>query len=161
MKLLNIDAKGVNVVDAATGEVTELGTKHKLMLYTPRQNKRGADFVCAYQQALQDLALLKISGGMFRVLMFLLGSMDFENWCRVTQDAVAEAIGMDCGTVSHIFRKLIKAGLLMEHYNRYNFRSYRVAPLLAWKGSVNSLQRLVQECSGLNQEGLIDENPID
>jgi hypothetical protein len=139
------------VVNEKTGERREMGVNERLVLYTPRQNKRGAPFVCAYQQALKDLSTVSLSGNCWRVFLYLLSEIDFENWARLTQVSVAEALNMAPTNVGKHFKTLLNIGVL-EHHFYSGMRFYRIAPLIAWKGSVNALQKLVQKACEIGPE---------
>ena len=73
---------------AIIGEDNEV----KAYLTKPKKNRLGANWVVVFQTALEWLATENLQNQEYRVLMYLMSKLDFENYLRITQSSIAEAL---------------------------------------------------------------------
>ena len=88
---------------AITGEDNEV----KAYLVKARKNGLGVNWVAIYQTALEWLAKTNLQNQEYRVLMYLMSKLDFENYIRVTQTSIADALKIKQSNVSRAIRGLI------------------------------------------------------
>lgn len=109
-------------------------------VYVPRKQKIQDSFIMMFQNKLQELAaenVLTVEG--WRVLVMVLGKVDFENFIRVKQVQIAEELGMKPPNVNKAFKRLIELGIL-EKINQDNFNGYRLSYEIGWKGKASNLK---------------------
>jgi DNA-binding MarR family transcriptional regulator len=96
----------------------------------------------ANQQALLTLAQDKdIIGECYRVLMVLLGRLNFENWIHVPHKEIAEALDMHESNVSRAIKLLERKGILLRSpKDSSRLYGYRLNPYYGWKGKVRHLE---------------------
>jgi DNA-binding MarR family transcriptional regulator len=88
------------------------------------------------QDALFTLAKDKeITGECYRVLMVLLGQLDFENYIYVPQREIAEMLEMRPQHVNRAIKRLMQKGVLL-----HSTRGYRLNHNYGWKGKVRQLK---------------------
>lgn len=111
------------LIDLDTGELSQLQTKPK---------KR--DFVMSVQDAVLALAGNKsFSGSEYKVLLTLIGLMEYGGHIVATHNKLASITGLSKVSVSSAMAKLVESGLVEKgDYN--GVRCYRVNPELAQKG---------------------------
>mgnify|MGYP000238679794 CR=1 FL=1 len=70
-----------------------------------------------------------------RVLEYLLGVMDLDNYVSVPQNEIAKKLGISERTVRRAIEKLRRKGILLKRkVGRFN--AYMLNPEVAWKGSI-------------------------
>jgi hypothetical protein len=106
----------------------------------------------ANQEALTAIAQDKeLTMQSIRVLMILLGRLDFENWIHVPHKEIAAALQMQASNVSRAIKLLERKGILLRSPNDGSrLYGYRLNPYYGWKGKVRHL-KLVKE--GANRNG--------
>ena len=93
------------------------------------------------QDALQAIAQDKdLTTEPYRVLMILLGKLDFENWIHVSQTEIAEILNMKRQQVSRAIKLLEKKGILLRSPKIGRSYGYRLNPYYGWKGKSKKLQ---------------------
>ena len=94
-----------------------------------------------FQDGLVRLATDKsITGEQWRVLAFLMGRLDFENYIHLPQQTVCDALEMKAPNVSRAIAELVKKGVLTRGPKVGRVNTLRLSPGLGWKGRVRSLQ---------------------
>jgi biotin operon repressor len=127
----------VGSIDLLTGELIEgfpvwVGVKS-----SPYGNR----WFMTNQDALQAIAKDKdLTTEPYRVLMILLGRLDFENWIHVSQTEIAEILNMKRQQVSRAIILLEKKGILLRSPKIGRSYGYRLNPYYGWKGKSNKLQ---------------------
>lgn len=74
----------------------------------------------------------------FRVLIFMLNRMDFENDLQIRQAVIAEKLGVAQPNVSSAIKLLVNKGII-EIITREGYRYYRLNADYVWKGRAKSL----------------------
>lgn len=135
---MNPKNRRVGSVDLETGEVLDGVFIH----FNPKRNPYGNGWVMNSQEALTELAKDKdLKGETFRVLLYLLGRLDFENWLLVQGSEICEALDMKRQNVSKSIVLLEEKGILIRNEKKIG-RSYafRLNPYYGWKGKVKNLE---------------------
>lgn len=126
----------VGLVDPSTGEL--LGGA--LVYFADRPRFKEA-FVMLWQEALPRLVRDKRLGLQhWRVLMWLMSKLDFENYIHVAQIDIAKGTEMDKGNISRVMRDLLEFGVVLEGPRIGRSTTYRMSPNLGWRGRVKSFQ---------------------
>lgn len=115
----------------------------KAFLVHKRQNHLGVNWVAFYQTALEWLATQNLPNQEYRVLMYLMSKLDFENYLRVTQMSVAEALNMKQAAVSRAIRGLLSRDILITGPKVGPAKTYRLNPRMAYKGK-NPKQTIIE-----------------
>jgi len=122
--------KDFELVDPDSGEI--LGrmpflTRKKVNLY--------GEYIMARQEGFLRLARESdLTGNDRRVLDVYFGNLDFENYIQISQQAIADYLGMNRQHVSRATKKLVKKGILIEGMKVGKHNTYRLNPFYGWKG---------------------------
>lgn len=108
-----------------------------------RKNHLGVNWVAFYQTALEWLATQNLPNQEYRVLMYLMSKLDFENYLRVTQMSVAGALNMKQSAVSRAIKGLLERDVLITGPHVGTAKTYRLNPRMAYKGK-NPQQTIVE-----------------
>lgn len=88
----------------------------------------------AMQEGFTYLAKLDLTGEQLKVLFYIMGKLDFENYILLQQKEVAEALNMRQPHVSRAFVRLVEAGVIHEGPKVGKVKTYRLDPSFGWKG---------------------------
>ena len=98
-----------------------------------------------FQEKLQQLAIenaLTIES--WRVLMMVIGKVDFENFIHVKQVHIAETLGMKPSNVSKAFKRLVELDII-EKITQNNINGYRLNYEMGWKGKTSNLKKHIKD----------------
>ena len=128
----------LGTVDLDTGEV--LDGVH-VATFQPRLKVK-EKYMLLFQKALQDLATdRQLRGESLRVLLALLGRLDFENYLNISQRELADELRVRQPSIARAMRQLRERGIVLEGpASEGNRRTYRLSSSLGWKGRVRSLE---------------------
>lgn len=131
--------KNKELVDQATGEVM-----YAVFPVIPKlKTKR---WFMAFQDPMLSIAQDKeLSGEPLRVLMYLFGKIDFENYLQVLQKDIAADLEMHKVNVSKAMKLLISKGIVLEGPKVGQSKTYRLNEHYGWKGKVKNLQKARDE----------------
>ncbi len=124
-------------VDLATGEILQgvpvWVAGQKKTAFTKLYDKRW--FIMA-QDALVALAKDNdLTGRSLRVLLYLLGRLDFENFIQVPQVEIADELNLHKQAVSNCVSVLEKKGILIRGPKLARSSSFRLNPNFGYKGN--------------------------
>lgn len=125
-------ASKVKMVDMETGEVLDDG----VTIHVPRK-QRITGFFMANQNGFAELARKDLKAEAYRVLLFLMSYMDYENAVPVFQKDIAEALGMKKQNVSRAIQSLRAARVFESEAHHVVY----LASELGWKGKVQNLHK--------------------
>lgn len=133
-------------IDKVTGEVLE-GTP--VWVGVKRPSIYGNRWLQMSQDPLIDIAKDKeLSGRPTRVLMYLLGKLDFENFIQIPQTEIAESLELHRSAVSSSISLLVKKGILIRGPKVDKSYCFRLNPSYGWKGdnkkAQNELLKLIK-----------------
>jgi hypothetical protein len=122
-------------VDRLTGEVQE-----GCMMWLPkRPPKIGREFIMAFQDALPALAKDRsITCEQYRVLIYLIAKLDFDNYIQVPQTEIAKELDMKPSNVSRALGALLKRGTVLRGPTVAKRATLRLSPNLGWKGNAQN-----------------------
>lgn len=97
----------------------------------------------AMQEGFLKLAQTPLRGQSVRVLFFLMGRLDYENFVRQSRQEIGDSLGMPKGNVSRAIKELRENEILDVAEDK----SLRLSTKFGWRGKVSNLnkfQRLQQ-----------------
>lgn len=108
----------------------------------------------AMQEAFTYLAKLNLPQEQMRVLMLMMGKLDFENWIRVSQAELADELGMKRPNVSKAIKLLVEKGILHKGPKVGNSWTYRLDPYFGWKGKASKKKAAEKTIREAKKKGL-------
>jgi predicted transcriptional regulator len=128
------------------------GEIHQYIL-TPAKKKKvpKGDWIMAFQESLLHLAKANLSGETSRVLFFLLYKLDYENWLRISQTAIAEELGLKKQQVNRAIKQLVDKGIIVKGPKVGNSLTYRLDPAFAFKGQDHNMKKVRKEVDHLKR----------
>ena len=134
--------RSARLLDTDSGEVIYA------VVALPRKRHFGGFFV-GFQEAFTHLAKLPLSGESRRVLEYLFGVLDFENYIRVSHGDIAADLGTARPSVSRAIAQLVANGVLIPGpAGRGQKATYRLDPNLGWRGREASRKRALRAIQG-------------
>ena len=93
-----------------------------------------------------------VSSSTSKVLFKLLARLDYENWLSISQETLAEEIGMKQPNVARAIRDLVQTEILEVSKDDTDKRrnSYRLNANLGWRGDARQWARHQQTRTGSN-----------
>lgn len=120
-------------VNLDTGEVEQ-----GLALLIPPKHRLASEFVMQVQEGYIKLAIdADLVGQDLRVLLIYLGYLDYENFLQLSQQRVADILGVKKQRVYESTQKLVQKGILIKGPKVGNHNTYRLHPSYGWKGKAN------------------------
>jgi len=129
-------------VDMATGEILEGATL--AVFYPKRKNGFSEGWVAMAQNPMMALAKADLGSEAMRVLLILLGRLDFENQLMVSQAELGRFLSMKPSSVSRAIARLVKEEVLRPGPRIGVNRTYSLNPSYGWKGSAKAHQEALQ-----------------
>ena len=118
-------------VDAQTGELFDL-------VAVPRDDRRAqtsGGWFMAMQDALSRAAEMEWPEGDYKVLVALLGRLDWDNFIHLNVSDLADNLHRSRESVSRSISRLVNAGALHRGPRVGRAYTYRLDPRLGWKGT--------------------------
>lgn len=86
-----------------------------------------------------------IKGQTHRILRFIEGILDFENWIYISITDIAKELEMHRSDVSKGIKVLQKKEIILEGSKIGNLKTYMLNPTFGWKGKVKNLEKYREE----------------
>lgn len=99
-----------------------------------RENLLGRNWVVMYQSAMVWLSQQDMTGEQYKVLMYLLGKLDWDNYLMLSRQDIAENTGLKPTAVSRAMKRLKELGIIMEGPKAGYYKTYRVNPYMMYRG---------------------------
>lgn len=129
-----------SILDLTTGEILGGQENRGSFVFIPNRPKLKENWFMFFQNACEKLALDKsLSGESFRVLMYLLSNLDFENYIIIQQVEIAEKLDMKRANVSRAIKQLTDKEILIKGPKLGRTYSYKLNSTYGWKGKVIKL----------------------
>ena len=133
--------KHIEQIDPETGEVLQ-----GCMVWIPQRPKLTERWFMAFQDTFIEIAKdQEMTGETMKVLFYLFGKLDFENFIQQTQIEIAEGLGMQKQNVSRAMKLLTSKQIVLEGPKVGKSKCYRLNPNYGWKGKVKTLQEARRE----------------
>ncbi len=120
-----------------------------------KKNPYGNGWVMNSQEAMLSLAKDKdITGETHRVLWFIGGILDFENWVQIPITEIAQELNLKRPNVSRAIKMLEEKGIILRGPKLGRSFAFMLNPEFGWKGKVKNLDdyRREKEDEKNNQE---------
>ena len=133
--LLPKEKKYVIVTDEESGKIKGC--------FPIKQKNLGTGWIALYQNPAGWLAQQRLTGEQYSVLFALFSRLDFDNYLRVSRQEIAEFLNMQATRVSRAMKKLKELEIIIEGPPAGKFKTYRLNPYIAHKGS--NTERTVED----------------
>ena len=111
-----------------------------------KNNPYGKGWLMTSQEALKLIARDKeITGETFRVFLYVVGILDFENWIYIPQKEIAEYLELKRSAVSRSIKVLLEKEIILKGERFGKSYTFRLNPYFGWKGRVKSLEEYREE----------------
>lgn len=90
------------------------------------------------------VAQQKMTGEQSSVFLYLLGKLDFDNYLKVQQKDIAEALHMQKSHVSRAMKKLAELDVVVVGPMAGRSKTYRLNPRIAHRGAKNYRNTLIE-----------------
>ena len=127
--------RNVGIVDLDTGELIKKLGNSGPNKRTGFQRIYGWKYCIMSQDGMMKLATDKeLNGEALRVFLFMAGQLDFENFIRIRQSEVAEALGMQNPHVSRALKLLESKKIFQRGPKSGQSYTWRMNPNFGFKG---------------------------
>jgi len=129
-------------INQDTGEILE----GVLAYFGVKYNPYTKGWIMVSQEALEILASdSELSKDAYKVLIFLMSKLDFENWIYITQREIAKRIKIDKSNVSKAINLLLSKTILLKGPSIGKSYGLRLNPFFGWKGKGKNLDNYRKE----------------
>lgn len=123
-------------IDLETGEIFEDGVP----VWVNAKVRWHEDWFMGIQASFEQIASDKeMTYEMFRVWVYLLSKLGFENWITVPQREISDHLDMKKQNVSRAIKKLAQKGLILKGPKIGRTTAYKINSHYAWKGKIKNL----------------------
>ena len=109
-----------------------------------RKNVLGVHWVATFQDGLTWLAQQDMTGEQWRVLAYLLGRLDFDNYLKVQQTEISDKLHIKKPKVSRAMKKLAELDIITVGPMAGRSKTYRLNPRIAHRGAKNYRNTLIE-----------------
>ena len=95
----------------------------------------GKGWIALYQNPSIWLAQQDLTGEEYKVMLVLFNKLDFNNYLRIALKEISELLNMQVANVSRAMKKLKELEIIIEGPPAGKFKTYRLNPFIAHKGS--------------------------
>lgn len=129
--------KPIGFIHPDTGEIQQ----GYIFWAEDRPNRLIGGFFVGFQEAFIALSQdREMTLDHHRILHFLFGKLDFDNFIHIKQKEIGEALELDKSRVSKAMTLLKRKGIILEAPYK-GVKCYKLNHFYGWKGSVTSLKK--------------------
>lgn len=129
--------KPIGFIHPDTGEIQQ----GYIFWAEDRPNRLVGGFFVGFQEAFIALSQdRELSLNHHRILHYLFGKLDFDNFIHIKQKEIGEALELDKGNVSKAMTLLKRKGIILEAPYK-GVKCYKLNHFYGWKGSITSLKK--------------------
>lgn len=121
----------ITQINHETGEILD-----GVLVYVPKKRKSPFERHFTMNQDALKILAKELNHEQFKVLMMLLADLDYENYIQITQQDIADSLGMKKSNVSRAVKGLINLRIVLEGPKVGRSKTYRLNEQFGWKGSV-------------------------
>lgn len=125
--ILPKEKRYIMVMDEQTGQIKGC--------FPLKSKNLGKGWIAVYQDPAGWLAQQRLSGEQYSVLFALFNRLDFENYLRISRQELADFLSMQPTHISRAMKKLKELEIIIEGPPAGKFKTYRLNPYIAHKGS--------------------------
>ena len=107
-------------------------------------NNLGKGWIALPQDVASVIADWNLPNEQYRVFFKLLSKLDFENYWRISQKQIGEALSMKQPSVARAIKGLCELEIIVEGPRAGLNKTYRLNPYVAHKGSRNYHDNLIE-----------------
>ncbi len=138
------------IVNTKTGEVKD---GYFVYIAYPKAKIRNTRWMMTFQDSLELIATDEdMTGETFRVLMMLMGNLEFENYITIKQVSIAEKLKMHKTHVSRAMRLLVGKSIILK-VKEGTTTGYKLNPTYGWKGKVENMEKAKEQ---MEKDKIID-----
>lgn len=149
IKVKTTDGYIHNEINPETGEVER---QYAVVPIFRKKIKEG--WFMAIQEGFLHLAQLDLTGEQLRVLLYIMGKLDFENYICLTQKSVSEALNLHKSNVSKAFKVLVEKGIIHEGPKVGRTKTYRLDPSFGYKGRYKNYEKVKKAIQKAKDKGI-------
>ena len=101
---------------------------------TAKKDKIGGNWVAMFQESLIWMSKQNLTGEQWKVFAALFGRMDFENYVRINQTALAQELHTNKTHISRAIKKLLELDIITEGPRAGLNKTYMFNPNIGIKG---------------------------
>lgn len=136
--------KKVELVEITNNKGIKTELTDGYMVIPIKKFKYKEAFIMAFQDNIKFIATDKrLTLRDYKILIYLLSVMDFENWIRLSQETIANNLGMFQQDISKALNRLYKFGYIDKIKDGRN-NIYRFNEVFVWKGKAATRDNLLQ-----------------
>jgi predicted transcriptional regulator len=137
---MNKDDK-VQTVNEKTGEKKE---GYFVYIAYPKPKITGNRWMMTFQDSLINIATDKdMTGETLKVMLLLMGNLDFENYIHIKQVELAKTLEMQKTNISRSMRILVDKGIILK-VKEGRTAGYKLNPQYGWKGQVSNRNKEIE-----------------
>jgi predicted transcriptional regulator len=122
----------ISQVDRNTGELRE-----GVIVLCPTRRKLKEEFMLLDLEGIGALAMDRdLKGEDWRVLAILIKRLEYENWLVITQQEIADQLGMQRQNVTRSLKKLTDKAIIVKGKKQGTINSYRLNAFYGWRGKI-------------------------
>lgn len=137
--------------DPITGEILK---QYALVPFKDKFRELKGGWFMAIQDGFLHLAQQDLTGEQLKILMFVFGKLDFENYISLMQKDVADALKLQKQNVSRAFKVLVERGILIEGPKVGRMNTYRLDPYFGWKGKEKNYNQYKKAVERAKEKGV-------
>jgi predicted transcriptional regulator len=131
---MNKDDK-VQTINQKTGEKKD---GYFVYIAYPKPKITGNRWVMTFQDSLEIIATDEdMTGQTLKVMLLLMGNLEFENYITIKQVTIAEKLKIDKADVSKAMKLLVAKGIILK-VKEGTTTGYKLNPYYGWKGKVSN-----------------------
>ena len=123
------ETKYIVTVDDVTGEQISFVPMRK------KKKKLGVGWMAAYQNGIEYISTLPLTGEQLRVFLQMIAKLDFDNYIRVSQAELGNTLGIKQQNIARAIKALLKYDVIVEGPRAGLHKTYRLNPNIGHKGS--------------------------
>lgn len=140
----------VQTVNTKTGE-----TKEGYFVYMayPKPKIRNMRWMMTFQDSLEIIATDEdMTGQTLKVMLLLMGNLEFENYITIKQVGIAEKLKIDKADVSKAMKLLVNKEIILK-VKEGTTTGYKLNPTYGWKGKVENMEKAKEQ---IEKDKIID-----
>lgn len=110
----------------------------------PRKNLLGGRWVASFQDGLEWLAKQDMTGEQWRVFAYLMSKLDFDNFLKIQQKDICEALQLNKSNVSKAIKRIIELDIITVGPMAGRSKTYRLNPRIAHRGAKNFQNTIIE-----------------
>jgi DNA-binding MarR family transcriptional regulator len=121
--------KGVTILEGETEE-------KEVWFVVNRRSKLRKGFSLMMDEGLVILSMLDLTRHEYRLILFLISEMEFDNCCYKTQAFMSEKLSIAQSNISKTLKLLESKGLIFREATNKG-KTVRISAVLAWRGKTD------------------------